>query len=155
MGRVGVKGVKSQKDEPNGNIAVNENEVPKVVKIAIPAELYSEYVDLAAKQGLTLNELIIHRLRHCKDHNSIRPIYFSDAHRQQLEQAVGKRPLDTADQAVSAILAVFRFRVDGFEPIQLSSNQARRLQMAAYGGLTVEDRLRQIVTSAVSKSVGL
>lgn len=136
------------------------NEAPKVVekvvvKLTIPEELYAGYEELAEKQGLTVEELMLHRLKRCKDFNGLRPLFFSDVQRQKLEDILQKRPLESADQAVAALSACLTIRISEFEPISLTAQQVKRLGMSGYAGQNSQDRLAQIVRGAVSKAVGI
>ena len=154
----GVSGVAktAYKSEPgNEDPAVNEHEVPVVLKLSLAQELYDEYQKLAENQGLTVTELIMHRLRRCKDHNSLRPLYFGDSHRGALETLLQKRPLETAEQALSLLAASMSVRIGDFPPIPLSAQQVKRIGMAGYAGQTAEERLSQIVKAAISKAVGI
>lgn len=146
----------ANKPEPGNEApALNEGEVPQIIKLAVPPDLYAEYEELAQKQGLTVAELMIHRLQRCKDHISVRPLYFTDAQRTRLEALIGKRPLDTTELALSAVSAAFKVRIDQFDPISLTVNQVRRIHMGAIGGQTPQDKLEFIITRAVSKETGI
>lgn len=135
--------------------AVNEDEVPVVLKLSIPQELYAEYEKLAAAQSLTVTELVMHRLRRCRDHNSLRPLYFTDSQRSSLENLLQKRPIETAEQALALLNAALSIRIGEFPPIPLSAQQVKRIGMSGYAGQSAEERLSQIVQSAISKAVGI
>ena len=135
--------------------AVNEAELPVQIRLSIPRELYDEYEKIAGNQGLTVTELVMHRLYRCKDHNSIRPLYFADTQRGQLELLLQKRPLETAEQALALLGTSFSVRIGDFPPIPLSAQQVKRIGMGGYAGMTAEQRLTQIVQSAISKAVGI
>lgn len=141
--------------EPGNELAVNDAEVPVQVRLSIPRDLYDEYESLALMQGLTVTELIMHRLRRCKDHNSLRPLYFSDYHRAALETLLQKKPLETADQTVALLTSSLSIKIGDFPPIPLSAQQVKRIGMAGFAGQTAEQRLAQIVQSAISKAVGI
>lgn len=153
-----MKGGLSPKHTPelgNEAPAVNESEGPKILKITIPADLYVEYEVAAGKSGLTVAELVLHRLRRCKDHNGIRTLFFSDAQRAQLENILQKKPLETSEQALTVLKACLSVNLSDFEPVPLTAQQVKRLAMAGYAGQTPQDRVRQIVQNAVSKAVGI
>lgn len=146
---------KQQQAEANGNIkAVNEAEGPVVVKLAIPADLYEQYQELAGKQGVSPAELMLNRLERCVLHSSIRHLYFSEFQVRQLELILQKRPLDSTELALSTAAAAFKFRIDQFDPISISSIQAKRLHLAAYGGKTAYDHLCLVVQGAIAKATG-
>ena len=134
--------------------AANEAEVPVSIRLAIPQELYAEYEQSAYKQGLTVTELIMHRLVRCKDHSGRRTLFFSDTQREQLERILQKRPIESADQALALLGANLVANVGQF-PIQFTAPQIKRISMGGYGGLSAEERFAQIVLSAVAKSYGV
>lgn len=135
--------------------AINEGEGPVVLKLTIPLDLYAEYEGLASKQGLTVAELVLHRLRRCKDHNSLRPLYFTDTQRAQLETILQKRPLELSEQALTLLTTMLSLRVGELPPIQLTAQQIKRIQMGGYAGQTPEQRLAGIVQGAISKAYGI
>lgn len=135
--------------------AINDAELPVQIRLNIPQSLYAEYEKLAVGQGLTVTELIMHKLHRCRDHNSLRPLYFADTHRGQLETLLQKRPLETADQALALLNASLSIRIGDFPPIPLSAQQVKRIGMGGYAGMSAEQRLTQIVQAAVSKAVGI
>lgn len=149
----GVQGVRVA--EPNGNVAVNEAEVPKIIKLAIPADLYEEYKQLAEAQQLTVAELMVDRLRRCRTHSSIRSLYFPTSQLTQLESLLQKRPIESPDHALTLVKNLLAVPVEGFQPVPISAAQAKRLSMGAYGGMTVQDHLNRIVQGAISKAVGV
>lgn len=136
-------------------VEVNDAEVPVQVRLSIPRDLYDEYENLAMVQGLTVTELIMHRLRRCKDHNGLRSLYFSDFHVRALETLLQKKPLETPDQTIALLTASLSVKIGEFPPIPLSAQQVKRIGMSGYAGQTVEQRLAQIVQSAISKAVGI
>jgi hypothetical protein len=135
--------------------AANDAELPVHIRLAIPQELYAEYEKSADRQGLTVTELIMHRLRRCKDHNSLRPIYFSDTHRGALETLLQKRPIETADQAIAALNSNLTVRVAEFPAIPLSPQQVKRIGMGGYAGQSAEERLVSIIKGAIAKAYGV
>lgn len=143
---------KIRASEPS--LAVNEDEGPAVVRLNLTRELYDKYVALAEKQDLTPAELMQSRLERCVEHSSLRPLYFSDSQRSQLEALIQKRPLENAEQVIPLLVNLFTFKVGDFE-VPITPAQARRLQMAAYASMTVEDRLIQIVQGALSRALGV
>ena len=134
--------------------AINEDEGPVVVKLILHPDTYREYKELAEKQDLTAAELMAHRLTRCKDHSSIRSLYFSSSQVARLEQLLQKRPLETAEQAISLVAAAFSFRVGDFPPVPISPSQSKRIHMGAFSGQTPYDRLCYIVQGAVAKMTG-
>lgn len=152
----GVLG-RPRKDEPElGNeAAINESEVPVVVKLAIPPDLYALYEALASAQDLKPTELMLHRLQRCASHSSIRSLYFSESQLRQLEVTLQKKPIDSAEQAIALITKLLSVKIGDFEPVPLSAEQAKRIHLGAYGGMTPQEKLQGIVQSAVSKAVGI
>lgn len=140
--------------EPNGNIAINEDEGPVVLKLSIPADLYAEYEDLAYTQQLTVAELMLDRIKRCKGHSSIRSLYFTTLQLSQLEGILQKRPIADSTHALALLQAALSVRVGDFEPIPISASQAKRLALAAYGGLTVQDHLARVIQGAIAKATG-
>lgn len=135
--------------------AINEGEVPVVLKLHLPQELYAEYEQIALGQGLTPTELIMHRLKRCKDHTALRPIYFNDSQRSQLEGILQKKPLENAEQAIALIKAGLSVHIGDLPPIQLTAQQVKRIGMAGYAGQTAEERLQYIIKGAISKALGI
>jgi hypothetical protein len=135
--------------------AVNEAELPVTIRLAIPRDLYADYESAAAKQGLTVTELIMHRLYRCKDHNSLRPLYFSDSQRGALETLLQKRPIENAEQALATLNANLHVRISDFPAIPLTPQQVKRIGMGGYAGQTAEQRLIQIVQAAIAKGYGV
>lgn len=135
--------------------AVNEDEGPVTVKISITRELYDEYSTLAEKQGLTPAELMLHRLKRCVAHSSIRSIYLPESQVRQVEGILQRRPLETSDQLLALMTEAFRFRIDGFEPIQITPQRAKRIHLGAIGGQTPQQRLEMIIDAALVKATGL
>lgn len=146
--------VKRREMPYESTVAINEDEGPVVVRLNLPPELYAKYAELAEKQGLTPAELLQNRLERCVEHSSLRPLYFSDSQRAQLENLIQKRPLETAEQVLPLLSSLLTFKVGEFE-VPITNAQARRLQLSAYANMTVEDRLVQIVQGALSKSLGV
>ena len=142
------------KPESGNRTAINESEGPVVLKLTIPGELYSFYSDLAENQELTVADLMLHRLQRCKGHTSLRSLYFSETQLRALEGVLQKRPIETADQAVSTISAAFQVKVGDFEPVPITANQAKRIRLGAIGGMTVQEKLAQIVQGAIAKATG-
>ena len=141
--------------EIGNEAAINEADIPVIVKLAIPPDLYAMYESLAEVQSLTAAELILHRLQRCAAHSSIRSLYFSESQLRQLEAALQKRPIETAEQALALIKKLISVRISDFEPISISAEQAKRIHLGAYGGITPQDKLRGIVIAAVSKATGI
>jgi hypothetical protein len=147
--------VKLTKEEPRVEAAaINEDEGPVVVKLTIPRDIYDQYADLAEKQDLTPADLMVHRLTRCRNHASIRSLYFSTSQLQQLETVMQKRPIETAEQAITLIQSAFSFRVGELPPIPITPTQAKRLHLSAYGGQTPYDRICYVVQGAVAKATG-
>lgn len=141
--------------EIGNEAAVNEADIPIIVKLAIPPDLYALYESLAEVQNLTAAELLLHRLQRCATHSSIRSLYFSESQLRQLEAALQKRPIETAEQALALINKLISVRISDFEPITISAEQAKRIHLGAYGGLTPQDKLRGIVIAAIGKATGI
>lgn len=141
--------------EPGNEAAVNEAEVPVVIKLAIPPDLYTVYESLSAAQGLTPAELMLHRLRRCSNHSSIRSLYFTETQVRQLESLLQRRPIETTDQALLLISKLVSVQIGDFEPVQLSAEQVKRIHIGAYGGQTPQSKLEGIVKGAISKAVGV
>lgn len=134
--------------------AVNEEEGPVVIRLNIPRDLYASYAALAEKQGLTPAELMQHRLERCSSHSSIRPLYFPDSQRAQLETLLQKRPVETPEQALALLAGALSVGV-GELAVPITPAQAKRLKLSAYAGMTVQDRLTQIVQTALARSLGV
>jgi hypothetical protein len=147
---------KSYKPEPGNEApAINESEVPLVLKLHIAPELYAEYEQSALSQGLTPTELILHRLKRCREHTGLRPLYFNDTQRAQLETILQKKPLENAEQALALIKAGLSVRIGDLPPIQLTAQQVKRIGMAGYAGQSAEERLNYIIKGAISKALGV
>ncbi len=145
---------KSLAEAEEGNRAVNEDDGPVTVRINLPAEIYDRYKQSAEAQGLTVGELLSHRLTRCVDHSSIRSLYFSEPQVRQLEQMLQTRPLDDAVKAISSISGWFKVRINGFDPVPISAQQARRIHLGAYSGCTAQDHLNRVVIGAIAKATG-
>lgn len=107
------------------------------IELTIPTELYDEYARIATAQEQTIEEVISYRLDHCKGHNSLRGIWFTDSERIQLEKLLQKAPIDTATQALEIVRKAMGLDLSGI-PLTLSMSQLRTLKLAMYGGLTPE-----------------
>lgn len=152
---MGVKNTTYRPEPGNEAPAINEDEGPVVLKISFARSVYAEYEELAQRQGLTVAELVAHRMRRCKDHNSIRPLYFNDSQRAQLEALLQKKPLELSEQAITLLATALSLRVGDLPPIQLTAQQIKRIQMGGYAGQTPEQRLAGIVQGAISKAYGI
>lgn len=78
-------------------------EVHTTVKLKLPQTLYEEYVKTASMQDMSVEDVLQHRVVSCKNHNSLRGIWFSDSERAQLEQLLKKWPLETASQVLTLL----------------------------------------------------
>lgn len=136
-------------------IAVNEEEGPVIVKLALPPELYAQYEEVASKQDLTPAELMLHRLNRCATHSSIRSLYFSESQLRQLEAILQKRPIETSEHAIALLVSMLSVRVGDFEPVPISASQAKRIHLGAIGGQSPYDKLCQIVQGAIAKATGI
>ena len=149
-----AKTARKQVELGNEAPAINEGELPVTIRLSVPQELYAEYEKAAANQGLTVTELIMHRIKRCKDHNSLRPLYFSDSQRSSLEQILQKKPIETAEQALALLGASLSIPI-GDLPVQLTAQQRKRISMGGYGGTSAEERFAQIIRGAISKNYGV
>lgn len=137
-----------------GNVAINEDEGPVVIKITIPAEVYATYSELADSQELTVGELMAHRLARCADHSSIRSLYFTESQVRQLEAILQTKPLSDPEKVLGSISNWFRFRLNEFEPIPVSAQQAKRIHLGAYTGCSAQEHLQRVVLGAIAKATG-
>ncbi len=140
-----------------GNVrAINEDEpAPVVLKLTLPAELYAQFEEMADGQDLTVAELMVHRLTRCVDHSSIRSLYFSESQVRQLEAVLQTRPLDDPIKALASITSWFKFRINEFEPVQVTAQQAKRIHLGAYTGVSAQEHLHRIIVGAVAKATGV
>ena len=67
------------------------------IKLHLPERLLDSYQAEADNYGVSLEELISHRLMVCRDHNAQKPLYFNDSDRRELEKILGKNVASTAD----------------------------------------------------------
>lgn len=138
--------------------AVNEDEPlsdVEIVRVAIPRDIYTHYAALADSQGVTIAELLAHRLQRCVDHSSIRSLYFTDSQRAQLERLLQKRLIDNSEQALALVTAALSIRVGDYPPVPITAQQAKRLAMGVLGGQTPESRVQTIVQQAITRAVGI
>jgi len=110
-----------------------ENLVP--ITIQLSQDLYNQYTKLAIAQELTLEEVLQHRLDACKNHNSLRGLWFTDSERGQLENLIQKWPLESAAQALSLLAKAATVTFDEVA-ITLTPAQKRALSFAMFGGRT-------------------
>lgn len=130
---------------------VVEAEVYASVTVRVPQSVYDEYRRVATAQGQEVEDVMAHRLGHCKSHNAKRGLWFGDSDRVSLEDLLQKRPLETAAQALAALKSggSFKLEIAEGETLSLSLNAAQRkvLRLAMYGGRTpqkyFEDMIRR------------
>lgn len=110
-------------------------ETYETVTLSLPQAVYDEYVKVAVRSEITVEELMQHRLANCKNHNALRGLWFSDSERAQLENIIQKWPVESASQVLKLLLKSGTVTING-EEIILSPAQKRVLSLAMYGGRT-------------------
>jgi hypothetical protein len=127
-----------------------------IVEVALPKDLYEVYQQVASAQGLSLEDVLLSRLRRCKSHNSLRGVYLSDAERQKIEGWLKSRPIESGQQLVAQLESIFTVRVEGFEPIPISAAAFKRLGLReGFGGMTAQGHVTKIVKDAIVRALGV
>lgn len=122
------------------------------LRISLPAEIVDLYQDQADRTGLEIEQVVAARLLACVDHTSGKPLYFSDADRQELEQLLGRNVLHTKD-ALLQIRNAMCVRVNKVI-ISLKTNLLAKLKSRCIG-MPFEDFLAQRVVQALEQYVGM
>jgi hypothetical protein len=112
-----------------------EAEVYASVTLRIPQSLYDEYAKIAAAQGMSVEEVLQHRLAKCKTHNTLRGLWFSDSEHAQLEKLLKKWPLENASQALTLISQASVLELDDFK-LSLSIPQRKVLGIRTRHGMS-------------------
>jgi len=112
-----------------------ETEVYNTLQIKLPQSLYDEYAKTALLQDMSVEEVVQHRLAKCKNHNSLRGLWFSDSEHSQLENILKKRPLETAAQTLTLLSSTGIVNVDDLK-ITLTIPQRKVLSIRTRHGVT-------------------
>jgi hypothetical protein len=119
-------------------------EVYTSVTLRMPQALYDEYAKTAESQSMSVEEVMQHRLSKCKNHNTLRGLWFSDSERAQLENLLKKRPLETASQVLTTLNTVADVDLDGFK-ISLTLPQRKILNIRARNGRSPEQVFESMI----------
>ena len=101
------------------------------VRVILPKEIADLYEIQAEDTGSTLEETLQDRLQSCVYYDSEKPLYFTDAQRQELDSLL-KRNVGSAEKALSAIRSQLTADVGGFK-VLLSPNVLQRLKTRCFG----------------------
>lgn len=125
-----------------------------IISIRLDEEVYNTYSKIAQDWAIPVEVLLADRLALCQEHNSSRPVYFTDAQRLRLEGLTNTAPLHDAEAALTAISRALT--VDfGEVNIQLSSNQKRRLALGCRRGQSPAEYAGEIFLREVRKVAGV
>lgn len=108
-------------------------EVYTSVTLRMPQTLFDEYAKTAESQNMSVEEVMQHRLVKCKNHNTLRGVWFSDSERSRLEDLLKKRPLETATQVLTTLSTVGDVDLDGFT-LSLTLPQRKILNIRTRNG---------------------
>ena len=120
--------------------------------LRIPEPLYDQYAERAAKFGREVEDELLLRLRDCREHNAISPIYLDDAARQELTQITGKLVRNSEDLLTWA-RQVTALKVEQVE-IPLGQTLTTRLESRRFGAPWPE-HVRNTVIRCLETEVGL
>lgn len=127
-----------------------------IVEVALPKDLYEQYEGQSKSQGLSLEDIIVSRLRRCVDHDSIRGLYIKDADRRKLESWLKKQPIENTAQFLAIIEGIFSLRVEPFDPIPVSGAAFKRMMLRdGFGGMSAQEHINKIVRDALVRALGV
>lgn len=117
-------------------------EQPNVLlRVDLPVGVLQPYQEEADKKRVPLTDVLKTRLKRCQNHRSSKPLYFTDAQRDKLENLLGKT-IDDADQALTAIAQQMKIKI-GSVDVQLTDQDLRRLKNRFRPGLPLEPQLQE------------
>ena len=123
------------------------------VQLDIPITLYEHYKQQGGAWDRTAESEIAERLKRCKSHVSITPLYFTDDERHEIEAALGHNcsnagvVLQQLKQAVTLHIGDVR--------IELPPNVQQRLKSRVFRGDTYEAMLKREVLRGLKVYCGL
>ncbi len=85
-------------------------------RITLPAEISDSYNRQAEACGLPIEELLARRAVESVNHASIKPLYVSDAQRQELERVLG-RNFQRPKELVEAVAHLAELRVENVKVV--------------------------------------
>jgi hypothetical protein len=122
------------------------------IRVAIPDEILDQYQAQAQTLGIDVETLLARRLAQAVEYTASKPLYFSDADRQELEQTLGKNVLHTRD-AISQIKIAMTVRIHNLK-VQLKPAVLTRLKTRCLG-MGWEEFVEQRVVQALEQYVGM
>lgn len=122
------------------------------LSISIPEPLADVYAERAAKLGITVEQEIANRLKHCQTHTSLFGLYINDDERQRLGQLTGKLMATPAD-VLAHVEHTAVIRVGDID-IPLDGQLLVRLNTRTFGK-TFDQMIRDEVVKALEVFVGL
>lgn len=131
---------------------VDRPATPTTLRITLPAGVLAEYETQAAALNVAVEDLISVRLLACADHTSAKPLYFSDAQRQQLESILGKNLKSTGD-ALDQIRSAMSVRLEKVV-ISLKMNLLHKLKSRCLG-MPWEKFLEETIVQQLERYVGI
>lgn len=93
-------------------------DVTRVV-IELPQAVLNQYERQGFEQGLCIEDLLSRRLTSTLDQTSSRGLYFNDAQREELEQALGGGTFKGAEAVLKALTLRYTVRVQDAKPFKL------------------------------------
>jgi hypothetical protein len=118
----------------------------------VPENILDIYAERAAKFGRSVEDELLLRLRDCREHNAISPIYLDDAARQELTQITGKLVRNSEDLLTWA-RQVTALKVEQVE-VPLGQTLTTRLESRRFGAPWPE-HVRNTVIRCLETEVGL
>lgn len=122
------------------------------LRIRLSEDLHDTYAERAIKHKREVEDEISLRLKSCRDHTSLTPIYVTDQTRNELTLIAGRTIASEADLLKWA-KDISTMKIGGVE-IQLSNRLLSRLETRAYGR-SLADAIRDAVVERLEEYVGL
>ncbi len=97
--------------------------------LELPSDVYHEYVKQSPDGDM--EDVMSSRLAACVGYDADKPLYFSDAERQELEHLLG-RNLSSASEALAAVKRALTVKLDGVE-VPLQPALLTRLKTRCFG----------------------
>jgi len=100
------------------------------VSVALPEELLQSYEKKAQKDGITIEEFLVRQLTRCETHQAMRPLYFGDKEREELEMVLGGALCQTPADVLKELRSRFTLTFGG-EAIRIDAPLYQALKIKA------------------------
>ena len=101
------------------------------VRVVLPKEIADLYEIQAEDAGFTLEQVLQERLQACVYFDSEKPLYFTDAQRQELDSLL-KRNIGSSEKALASIRSQLTAEISGIK-VLLPPNVLQRLKTRCFG----------------------